>query len=231
MTGFGNGLGAGAQRSGTRFSCVLFDFEGTLVDFQWRLADAEAELRAVLGALGFDLAPFAADNYAVLRTRALELAGSDAVRDEVERRFGPIYDRYDADALSRWSLRDGAADLLRDLRASGRRLGLVTNIGRTAIDGALSRFGLARAFDAIVTRSDVARAKPSGDGVRRALAALGAAPREALLVGDSLSDLRAARDADICVALIPGGESSPEEIAGHRPDYVPASLGRIAHLA
>jgi len=27
---------------------VIFDFEGTLVDFQWRLAEAEAELRSKL---------------------------------------------------------------------------------------------------------------------------------------------------------------------------------------
>ena len=31
---------------------LIFDFEGTLVDFQWRLAEAEAEGAAALANLG-----------------------------------------------------------------------------------------------------------------------------------------------------------------------------------
>ncbi|MBI5016307.1 MAG: HAD-IA family hydrolase [Deltaproteobacteria bacterium] len=213
-----------------RFSCVLFDFEGTLVDFQWRLADAEAELRGELAKLGFDLEPFARDNYAVLRTRALELAPSDEVRELVDQRFGPIYDRYDADALSRWSLIAGARELLGALRASGRRLALVTNIGRRAIERALPAFGLDRAFDAVVTRNDAARAKPSGDGLLRALGQVGQSPRNTLMVGDSLSDLLAARDAGVFVAIVRGGESPAADVQRHGPDFLLASLDEVAHL-
>lgn len=220
-----------AARAGSaRFTCLLFDFEGTLVDFQWRLADAEAELRAALAELGFDLEPFAGDNYAMLRTRALELAPSEALQDAVEHRFGPIYDRFDLDALSRWSLIDGARELLGDLRASGRQLALVTNIGRTTIEKALAGFGLSRAFDAVVTRNHVARAKPSGDALRRALSLLGASPADALMVGDSLSDLRAARDAGVAVAIVKGGESSVTEIERLRPDYLLDRLAQVALL-
>lgn len=205
--------------------CVLFDFEGTLVDFQWRLAEAEAELRHALKDLGYALEPFASDNYAVLRTRALELAPSPAVGQAVERAFGPIYDRYDEDALSRWSLAAGVGELLEALRAAGLGVGLVTNIGRAAIEKALLRFGLARAFDVVVTRNQVARAKPSGDGLRRALALLGARPEEALFVGDSVSDLLAARDAGMRVAIVGGGESSRADIERLGPDCL---LGRVA---
>lgn len=230
MTSIVGGNQPAGRRTSVRYSCVLFDFEGTLVDFRWRLADAEAELRGILGELGFDAAPFAADNYAVLRTRALELSPSDEVRSRVDHRFGDIYDRYDLDALSRWSLKGGARGLLSALRASGRRLGLVTNVGRLTIDKALVRFGLERSLDVVVTRNEAARAKPSGDGLRRALSLLHADPREALLVGDSLSDLAAARDAGVHVAIVSGGESSAAEIDRQGPDYVLASLEEVAHL-
>jgi phosphoglycolate phosphatase len=209
---------------------VLFDFEGTLVDFQWRLAEAEARLRAELSTLGFDLAPFDGDNYALLRTRALELAGTADVRQRIERRFGEIYDGYDADALSRWSVREGASGLLARLRSAGLEVGLVTNIGRPTIEAALCRFGLERAFDVVVTRNDVARAKPSGEGILKALALLGVPAGHALFVGDSLSDLAAARAAGVRVAILRGGESAAEDVAEARPDWFLALLSDVGAL-
>ncbi|NTU60343.1 MAG: HAD-IA family hydrolase, partial [Deltaproteobacteria bacterium] len=217
-------LGSAGRRKGA----VLFDFEGTLVDFQWLLADAEAELRGVLADLGFDLAPFAKDNYAVLRTRALDQNPSEAVRGELERRFGEIYDRYDLDALSRWALRPGAAELLARLRADGVKMSLISNVGRAALHRALEKFGLSSAFDAVISRNEMTRAKPSGEGLRRAMELLGASPADTLMVGDSFSDLYAARDAGVEVAILLGGENPPADIERARPDHVVASLLAVA---
>mgnify|MGYP007009267188 FL=1 len=49
---------------------VVFDFEGTLVGFQWRLAEAEAELRQAFVAQGHA----AAGNYAEMWNAAAEAA-------------------------------------------------------------------------------------------------------------------------------------------------------------
>ncbi|MHB8766903.1 MAG: HAD-IA family hydrolase [Deferrisomatales bacterium] len=194
--------------------CVLFDLEGTLVDFQWRLEAAEDELRGALGGLGLDPAAFAGDDYAGIRHRALDLAPPGPQRDRVDPCLAPIYDRYDLDAESRWSLRDGAEELLSALAARGFATGLVTNIGRAAVDRALARLGLAGRFAAVVTRDDVGRMKPSGEGIRKALAALGGRPETAWMVGDSRSDLLAARDAGVRVALVAGGESRLRAVGG-----------------
>ena len=35
-----------------KLKALIFDFEGTLVDFQWRLAEAEAEAGQLLAELG-----------------------------------------------------------------------------------------------------------------------------------------------------------------------------------
>ena len=55
---------------GDTITAVIFDFEGTLVDFQWRLAAAEAELRAAFAAQGYGTA----GNYAELWNAAAEIA-------------------------------------------------------------------------------------------------------------------------------------------------------------
>jgi phosphoglycolate phosphatase len=211
-------------------SCVLFDFEGTIVDFQWKLAQAEAELRNVLADLGFDLLPFRSDNYSVLRTRALGLAATAGLRGEIDRRFSEIYDRYDEDALSRWSLRRGAPELLRFLRTSGVPSALVTNIGRRTIDEALRRLGIAGSFQTVVTRNDVALAKPSGEGIRQALERLGRSTEGALFVGDSFSDLFAARDAGVPVAILTGGENLADELRRGAPDYLLSDLLEVEPL-
>lgn len=205
------------------FACVLFDLEGTLVDFQWKLREAEEKLRDAVAELGYDRRGFTSDNYAGIRHRALDQAPSPEAREAVDRRLGPVYDRYDLDALSRWKLREGAPELLRDLAAHGVCLGLVTNIGRRAVEGALDRFGLRPLLAAVVTRNDVERLKPDGDGLQRALQRL-ECEGPALMVGDSLSDLFAARNAGIPVAIVAGGESSPEDVRTHRPDHLLASL-------
>jgi HAD superfamily hydrolase (TIGR01549 family) len=204
------------------YPCVLFDLEGTLVDFQWRLAEAEAELRRAAVELGCDPGELASENYAGIRHRALERAAPETV----DRRLGPIYDRYDLDALSRWSLREGAAEVLRDLAAHGLALGLVTNIGRRAAEGALERFALGSFFGAAVTRNDVARMKPDPEGIGQALRRLGK-PGPALMVGDSLSDLFAARGAGVAVAIVAGGESSETSIRAHEPDHFLAGLAGL----
>ncbi len=205
------------------FKAFVFDFEGTIVDFQWRLKEGERELREKLRELGFDLTVFSQDNYAQMWNRALELSSGKRA-DEIRRELVPIYDRYDEDALGRWSLRKGVKELLNLLKGMKKKVGLVTNVGRRAVQEALGRFGVRDFFDEVVTRNDTTFMKPRGEGIRRCLSALGVRREEAIFIGDSLSDLHAARDAGVRVAIVKGGESPPEEILKDPPDYLWDSL-------
>lgn len=199
--------------------CVLFDLEGTLVDFQWNLAEAEETLRRTACGFGLDPGLFEGANYAAIHRRAVEAVGP-AGRPAIERALAAVYDRYDMDAASRWSLRDGTAEALGELARLGIPAALVTNIGRQAVEHVLGRFQLDRSFAAVVTRDDVRFMKPSGEGIRRALGVLGVPPGHALMVGDSLSDVGAAREAGVRVAVVLGGESPPDRLLAARPDHV-----------
>ncbi len=203
-----------------RHRAVLFDLEGTLVDFQWKLEEAETALRRAVAALGVPPDRVAGENYAGIRQKALEGAGSDALRQRIEAALRPIYDRYDLDAERRWHPRPGARDTLSALARAGCRLALVTNIGRAGTDRVLGRLGLAEHLSAVVTRDDAPHLKPAGHGLEMALDRLGCPADRALMVGDSLADLGAARAAGVPVAVVSGGESALRGLGPHRPDFV-----------
>lgn len=209
---------------------IIFDLEGTLVDFQWHLDEAEEELRAGFASLGFPPGDFVGESYATMWNRAV--TSSDPAVDEhvLRAQLGPIYDRFDHDALSRWAPRAGAADLLARLHRQGYRLGMASNIGRSAVGPALARFGLASWLNPVVTRDDVRHMKPHGEGVRRCLADWSLPADAVLMVGDSRSDLGAARHAGVRVAIILGGESGAEVFADDPPDYLLSGLLNLEPL-
>lgn len=211
---------------GIRVESVIFDFEGTLVDFQWRLAEAESELRRAFAAQGCGTA----GNYAEMWNAAAEIAAPRGRLEALRQALHPVYDRWDADALTRWSPRPGAAELLQKLSGAGIRTALVSNIGRAALAAALGRFGLGHRLAPVVSRDDVTFMKPHPEGTLRALAELQSAPEAALFVGDSRADVRAARAAGLRVAIVRGGECAASDFAAQPPDFFVTRLDEVAAL-
>jgi HAD superfamily hydrolase (TIGR01509 family) len=102
-------------------------------------------------------------------------------------------------------LRQGAGELLAALRASGLRLGVISNTlqpGRY-MDRSLARRGLLDTFSTRTYSSDVGVAKPHPDIFRAALAAMNVLPEQALHVGDRLlADVAGAQSVGMRAVLI-----------------------------
>jgi phosphoglycolate phosphatase-like HAD superfamily hydrolase len=205
---------------------VVFDFEGTLVDFQWRLEAAEAELRRAFAEQGYVVE----GNYAQMWNAAADLAAPQGRLEALRRALFPVYDRWDADALTRWAPRLGASALLQRLADRHVRSAMVSNVGRAALDAALVRFGLQRSLWPVLSRDDVMHLKPDPEGLAAVLAAMKAPAQESLFVGDSLADVRAARAVGMRVAIIHGGESDRAAFAAAPPDWMVSRLDEIADL-
>ncbi len=196
---------------------ILFDFEGTLVDLQWNLQGAVDETLEMLRLLGFPIQRLQGMKYSTLMLEAVRIAqdiGQSA--EEVREKIGAIYDRFDEDALMRWHLREGSKDLLSVLETKGIKIGLVSNVGRKALEKALLKLDLRPLFNVAVSRNDVQYMKPSGDGLRLALSRLRVISDKALYVGDSLDDILAAKAAGVKVIII-GKENSKEELLSAGP--------------
>jgi len=89
----------------------------------------------------------------------------------------------------------GMEDALEQLRAQGRRLGLVTAKRRATVELAFEHVPLRHVFDTIVGGDETERHKPDPEPLLLAAERLGARPEETAYVGDSPFDIRAAKAA------------------------------------
>ncbi len=197
---------------------ITFDFEGTLVDFQWNLTRAVNETLTVLSEKGTPREFFENMNYAAVYNLAREKGAGWGFIDD-------IYEKYDLDAASRWKPAAGLLDTLNQL--NGYRLALVSNIGKNGLDQVLTLFGLQNIFGLIVTRNDVRFLKPAPEGLLNAIKWAMVEKEDTIHIGDSLTDIEAARNAGIKVGIVLGGENQKETLLRQQPDIVIEQLTEL----
>jgi phosphoglycolate phosphatase/pyrophosphatase PpaX len=169
---------------------VLFDLDGTLIDSGtlymecYRRAIAELDEPPPVDSI-WERKP-SSERLFLIEWLGLELG------DRVHRR---VCEEYEALAPQHLGFFDGVPEMLSELAEHGVRMGIVTGKSRRAFDATCSCLELARFFDVVVVEDDVPAPKPDPSGLVRALGALGAAPHEALYVGDTAADVEAAHRA------------------------------------
>jgi pyrophosphatase PpaX len=183
-----------------RFPVVLFDFDGTVVDSggiilaSMRHATrtvlareySDEELMASVGGPGLD-----AQMVAIAPEHAEELVRVYREHNE------SIHDELKAFA--------GMEDVLRTLRAEGRRIGMVTAKRRKTVALAFEYLPLAPYFETIVAGEDTERHKPEPAPLLLALDRFSAVPADAAYVGDSPYDMRAAKAAGVAAIGVTWG--------------------------
>lgn len=190
---------------------VIFDVDGTLVDtwdlyletYRRTLADFSGRLLSV-------------EDVIALRPASEVRLFRAQVPDAHEAAHARFLEHYDA--LHTTHVEgpySGVAGMLDALRAAGLKLGVVTGKSRGAWRITASAIGLGE-FDAVFADEDVRDGKPHPEGIVAALAALGVRPEEAVYVGDSPSDLAAARAAGVAFAGVLWPKSAGETGAWRR---------------
>jgi phosphoglycolate phosphatase len=123
----------------------------------------------------------------------------------------------------------GPKPLLREtltLLKQSYSIAMATNRGQTT-RGVLEHFDLASLFDLAVGVLDVARPKPAPDMLLRCLEHFGAAPEEAVYVGDQPTDLEAAEAASLrFIGMGPLCGRTP--LSAQRFEQIPAIVASLA---
>lgn len=122
-------------------------------------------------------------------------------------------------------LRPGVAEIAALAKERGLALGFVTSTYAPNVDAILDAAGdrLPRsAFGVIVTRDDVADAKPAPDPYLFALARLGIGPDQAIAIEDTAASLASARRAGLRVIATPGAFTADQDF--HEADLLCPAL-------
>ena len=207
---------------------VTLDFEGTLVNFQWKLTEAVDEVLSLLAREGVHRDYFDTMNYAAIYNKVQsegEKWGfpSGQLTDLVD----SVYDKYDLDACTRWEPVQGMFDVLDRLKKY--KVALVSNIGHKGMTFILKEFGLEDSFGLVLNRNDLQFIKPDKEGLLKAIAWADVSKNQAIHVGDSLSDLHAARNAGVKSAIVLGGENDAASIIKETPDLLMENLSELPY--
>lgn len=189
-----------------RYPTVLFDLDGTLIDSgAIILASFQHATQTVLAREIPDEDLVAAVGGSTIQE---QMRSFDADRvDELVH----AYREHNEPLHAELEAFPGVEDLLAQLSAEGRRLGIVTAKRRVTLDMALAVLPLERYFGAIVTSESTERHKPHPEPVLRALDLLGSEPGEAAFVGDSPFDVAAGKAAGAFTVAVLWGRIHPEE--------------------
>jgi HAD superfamily hydrolase (TIGR01509 family) len=210
----------------------LFDLDGTLVDsvYQHVLAWREALEETSIPLSVWQIHRRIGMSGGLLVNALLHETGHQLSPDEIARlhaRHGEAYRRY----LPQVRVLPGARELLMALTEAGVPWAIATSGLMESARPALDLLGVPEDA-AIVTRDQVAHAKPDPDLFRAAAERLGVAIETSIVIGDSVWDLLAARRAPaLGVGLLSGGYGREElERAGaYRVYDDPADL--LLHIA
>lgn len=211
---------------------VLFDLDGTLVD---TAPDLAAGVDHMLEAMG--LAPVGEArvrtwighgvNHLVKRALAAT-TGSELERFE---RGLQLFLDYYADHVSDRTLPyPGVVEALEALVERGLRLGVVTNKPARFTEPLLESLSLRKAFHAVVSGDAVTEKKPAAEPLLQAVRLCGGDTHNSIMVGDSMTDVEAARRAGLGVVGVPYGYNHGDAEFWTAPDVMIQSLGELPAL-
>ena len=208
---------------------ILFDLDGTLLDTLEDLAEAvnhALELRALpLHSLD-EYRGMVGHGVRNLVKQALPSGADEALVDAALADFRAYYEAH-IDVHTRPY--PGMPELLSDLHARGIQLAVASNKFQEGTEYLVQRFFPGIPFVAILGNRPGYPLKPDPEIVQDVLRRSGAAPEDALLVGDSPTDMRTAYNGGIEALAVSWGYRSAEELEPVLDELFPHGTAHIVN--
>lgn len=213
---------------------AVFDLDGTLID---SVPDITTSANEMLIGVGMKpqgearVRQWIGNGIERLARRALTGSMDGEPDEELFARAYPIFlDSYDRHNGRRGTIYPGARVALDFLGRRGVPLACVTNKAARFTEPLLERSGLRGRFEIVLSGDSLPRKKPDPAPLLHVAERLGATPAESLLVGDSLSDVKAGRAAGFAVIAVTYGYNHGLDIRAAEPDAVLDSLEELEAL-
>ncbi len=219
----------GVSDPGMASPTIVFDLDGTLVDTAPDLIDT---LNVIFGREGLPPVEYGLARNLIgggvktMIVRGLESEGRPADLATTDKLFAEFIDHYAAHIADRSKPFPGAVEALGALSGRGCRLAVCTNKLERLSVLLLRQLKLADRFAAICGQDTFGIQKPDPAMLQRTIDAAGGDPKNAVMVGDSVTDIRTAKAAGIPIVAVEFGYSE-RPVAEYGPDRV---IGHFAQL-
>jgi phosphoglycolate phosphatase len=213
---------------------VLIDVDGTLVD---SVPDLLYCVNEMMQSLGLDtrgeeaVRTWVGNGVEMLVKRSLANDLSGACDADLLAKALPIFEDLYADNTSKRSaLYPGVVEGLDWLRMQGLRVGCVTNKAERFTQPLLHDLGIADRFELIISGDTLSVKKPDPGPLLHGAKFFGVEPQDALMIGDSISDVKAARAAGFRILCMSYGYNHGEDIRDYHPDAVIDSMAEFSRV-
>ncbi|MDH7478265.1 MAG: HAD family hydrolase [Candidatus Bathyarchaeota archaeon] len=204
---------------------ILLDLDGTIVDSREAYVEAVKTAFSVLGQ------KVAAAEVAMEIPKRLEqnLPINDLVKGMDTQKFLDLYlNAYYKFTATKSKPMPKIAVTLRKL-SSKAALALITMryVPKENVIKELENFGLAKYFQHVITALDTHTPKPSPEALIKCAKKFGIQPCECLVVGDSVADIKAGKNAGAKTVAVLSGIFSREELEREKPDLILKNVNKL----
>ena len=203
---------------------LVFDFDGLILETEGPAFDTWAEIYREHGhvlpleqwhlSIGTDRGFEPVDYLAALGGEGLDRVATQKRRDA----------RKD-ELIAALDVMAGVREYINDARRLGLKMAIASSASRRWVVGHIERLGIHAHWDAVLTRDDVARSKPSPDLYVAATKALDVAPEHAVALEDSPHGIAAAKDAGLRAVAVPNALTKDLDLS--RADVRLSSLAEM----
>ena len=209
-------------KSKSSIECVLFDWDGTLLNSFEADANAYMEMFRALG-MSWSIEELL-KHYSPNWHRVYRAAGLPRARwEEADRLWRRFYQKQVP------KLQPGALRVLRALEPRFQ-LALVSSGSRSRVRKQLRQHHVSSMFLTKVCSEDAPRRKPHPAPLRMALEALRALPKASVYIGDAPEDIEMAHRAGVRAIGVLGGSPVPERLRAASPDAMIETIRELPAL-
>jgi pyrophosphatase PpaX len=207
---------------------ALFDWDGTLLDSREALLGAWHAASHEVTGRRFPAGP--EEERLVFTQPGAKLFPCVAGSEAGATRLGAAFQRAYESTGERVRAFPGVVEMLASLRDRGIAAAVVTSKARTRFEVDARRIGVRDLVDVAVCQEDTAAHKPDPAPIVHALGALGAAPENAVLAGDTPVDVAAALAAGVACVGVAWGASETESLLTAGATAVARDAHELAEL-
>jgi HAD superfamily hydrolase (TIGR01509 family) len=207
---------------------VVFDLDGTIVNFNLDYKAARAEVIEHLTTHGFPRSLFSLNEsvFDMLKKVEISMQNNGKSKNEfnkLKEALFAILEKHEMQSATTTTLIPGILETLKALKKMKLKLALFTVNGKKSTNHILETFRLKDYFEAVVTRDSVTTVKPNPMHLETTLKKIRTQPTETIVVGDSIMDIKSAQQLNATAVGVTYGITTPEKLTQAGANYLVSS--------